>query len=196
MAALRTMTFDKTGTLTEGRFSVVETMVFFNRWSESQLLAYAPALEQHSNHPLAPAIIGYAAAQGIAISSSQATSVDSVAGVGLQGQVDGHAVMMCNLRVAGTMSRSSHAVAQVSAAVAAKVATACCIVVNGQFAGCLLLCDQPRADAKHVLQQLRDNAVRCCILSGDSPLVVGKVGGVLGLPDMIAVLGVCPLSKS
>lgn len=31
MAALRTMTFDKTGTLTEGRFSVVETMVFFNR---------------------------------------------------------------------------------------------------------------------------------------------------------------------
>eukprot|EP00877_Chromochloris_zofingiensis_P014552 jgi/Chrzof1/9350/UNPLg00321.t1 len=195
MAALRTMTFDKTGTLTEGSFTVVETMVFSNRWSESQLLAYAAALEQHSNHPLAPAIIGHAAAHGIAISSSQAVDVESVAGVGLQGQVDGHAVMVCNLRVAGTMSGSNCRITRISAAVAANVATACCIVVDGQLAGCLLLCDQPRADAKHVLQQLRENGVRCCVLSGDDAVVVGKVGGLLGLPDECNFGGLSPEQK-
>jgi P-type E1-E2 ATPase len=54
---LQAIIFDKTGTLTEGRFGVTDTLVFTNETDERQLLNCAAAVDAHSEHPIAKAIV-------------------------------------------------------------------------------------------------------------------------------------------
>jgi Cd2+/Zn2+-exporting ATPase len=63
-AHLRVMAFDKTGTLTDGHPSVQE-VIPLNGHTQHDLLARAAALEAHSVHPLARAILSQAAARGL-----------------------------------------------------------------------------------------------------------------------------------
>lgn len=67
----------------------------FGPFSRQQALQLAAMLEQHSNHPIAHAIVGAAAAGGCMSSggaAGAALQVSEVAGKGLQGSVDGQAV--------------------------------------------------------------------------------------------------------
>lgn len=62
------ITFDKSGTLTQGQFAVVNAELASGSQQTAamplhRMLSLAAAVEAHSTHPLAPAIIGYAAAQ-------------------------------------------------------------------------------------------------------------------------------------
>ncbi len=67
---LDVLIFDKTGTLTEGKPKVVKTVLF--KGDEAQLLSYAVAAEQRSEHPFAAAVLAYGKARGAA-----AAAVDS-----------------------------------------------------------------------------------------------------------------------
>lgn len=64
MSNLKVLTFDKTGTLTEGSFKVID-IKSFGEIGEDDVLAMAASLELHSTHPMAPAILGEAAARNI-----------------------------------------------------------------------------------------------------------------------------------
>ncbi|GAB4815110.1 hypothetical protein N2152v2_002156 [Parachlorella kessleri] len=57
---VRTVVFDKTGTLTAGRPHVVDLRVFHSLMPPSDLVQLAAAVEQHSEHPIAAAILGFA----------------------------------------------------------------------------------------------------------------------------------------
>ena len=61
---LRAIAMDKTGTLTEGRPAVMQ-VIAMNGHSEVELLERAAAMEMHSDHPLAKAIVEYTDAKGI-----------------------------------------------------------------------------------------------------------------------------------
>ncbi|MAO24960.1 MAG: copper-translocating P-type ATPase [Phycisphaerae bacterium] len=73
---------DKTGTLTQGRTRVVQSKC------DMALLLAAAALEQHSNHPLARAIVDHAGDGAIPV----ANDITQTAGAGIEGLVDGHRV--------------------------------------------------------------------------------------------------------
>ncbi|MDO8706152.1 MAG: heavy metal translocating P-type ATPase, partial [Sulfuricaulis sp.] len=75
--------FDKTGTLTRGRLRLLETRTF-SPLTAAQCLSLAAALERHSEHPIARALIDAAPSAPAA-----ATAVTNVPGAGLRGRVDG-----------------------------------------------------------------------------------------------------------
>ena len=66
LARVKAITFDKTGTLTEGRFGVIAVEAF-GKHNQQDVLEWAAALELHSTHPVGPAIVGCAAARGVAV---------------------------------------------------------------------------------------------------------------------------------
>ncbi len=70
---LTTVVFDKTGTLTRGSPQVTEVQAW-NGWTETQVLSWAAALEEKSEHPLAEAITHAATQQGLASASGEGFS--------------------------------------------------------------------------------------------------------------------------
>ena len=85
-AHLGVVVFDKTGTLTYGRPSVQE-IIPMDDHSEHDLLRCAVALEKHSTHPFAGAILGKAKAAGISIAPAEEFTL--VQGKGAEGTVNG-----------------------------------------------------------------------------------------------------------
>ena len=80
---------DKTGTLTEGRPAVTDVMTARRPSNRTRLLALAAALERSAQHPLAEAVVE--AAEAADAPYLAASDVESVAGRGVRGQVEGHA---------------------------------------------------------------------------------------------------------
>ncbi|MCB2141399.1 cadmium-translocating P-type ATPase [bacterium] len=84
---LRALALDKTGTLTLGA-PRLENIVSLNDHTGHEILAYAAALEQHSTHPLARAILRRADELGQSLNGS-AEQVQQIKGRGIEGRLDG-----------------------------------------------------------------------------------------------------------
>jgi len=85
-AGLKAIAFDKTGTITFGEPSVKQVIPVGNH-SKDSLIANAAALEAHSNHPVARAIVRHAESNGIRPAVADAFTV--VPGQGAEGSIEG-----------------------------------------------------------------------------------------------------------
>ena len=99
LGAIRAIAFDKTGTLTRGQPVVVggscelHGAVTTEQCAECQdLLVQAAAVEQHSQHPLARAVVAQAQNMGANLAELPVTDVRSEPGRGMSGVVNGHEV--------------------------------------------------------------------------------------------------------
>lgn len=86
LAQIKVVAFDKTGTLTAGKPKVTD-IVTFNGASEQELLAVAAAVESHSEHPLAQAVVSAARAQELII--LEAENLQAAAGKGVTARLNG-----------------------------------------------------------------------------------------------------------
>ncbi len=86
--SLTALAFDKTGTLTKGIPAVTE-MVVREEGKENLYLSVAAAIEKHSDHPLASALLRKANEEGVEIGSLQVKNVIAQTGKGVQAEVDG-----------------------------------------------------------------------------------------------------------
>src|SRR3546814_2126063 len=85
-----TIVLDKTGTVTTGRMALVEVVTTADTTAD-EALRLAGSLEDASEHPIARAIASGARERGIALAAVE--SFASTQGLGVQGVVDGHAVV-------------------------------------------------------------------------------------------------------
>lgn len=86
MGALQAIAFDKTGTLTKGVPAVTDTHFISEKEKTFRHLA---ALEYHSSHPLASAILKRADEEGISYKDVKVNDFQSITGTGIQGTMDG-----------------------------------------------------------------------------------------------------------
>ena len=170
LAAVDVVIFDKTGTLTEGKPRVVAV-----EGDEDRALSLAAALEAHSSHPLAQAIVDYARERSVV--SPEATTVTAIAG-GLRGNVDGASVLAGN---AALMARENVVVSQ-----AADAATRVYVACDGVLAGAIELADEPRAHAKRTVADLRSRGDDVWLASGDVAPVVESIARAVGIEHTLA----------
>lgn len=71
LAKLKTIAFDKTGTITKGVFTVQEVEIFDQTYTKEDVLSTAAAIESHSTHPIAAAIVNFAENNNISKNSSE-----------------------------------------------------------------------------------------------------------------------------
>ena len=83
---ITTLVFDKTGTLTLGKFGVSKT-VPFSDYKENDLIKFAAALEQNSEHPIATGIVEKA--NHLSITIRKAENFKALTGQGVEATVDG-----------------------------------------------------------------------------------------------------------
>lgn len=91
---IKTIVFDKTGTITLGK-PVVTDFTASPRIAKDTLLGIASAIERNSLHPLAKAVVRFAASQKAP--HLQATNVRETIGKGISATVAGHTYMLCKI---------------------------------------------------------------------------------------------------
>ncbi len=87
---ISTLVFDKTGTLTHGTFEVTNIDVHDNRYSSDQILAFAAALENQSEHPIGKGIVQKA--QNTNVQPESIEGFEAIKGKGVSGKVKGKEV--------------------------------------------------------------------------------------------------------
>ncbi len=183
LGALRAVAFDKTGTITRGRPRVTDVVPLAGTTAE-QLLACAAAVEQHATHPLARAIVAHAREHGIA--APEAVRVDTLAGLGVRGEVDGDEVCVGSTKLhAERGSPLPAAVADLVEEIQERGRTAMLVSRAGHLLGLVALADQPREGAAAVLARLRTLGIhQLVMLTGDQPRVAQAIAAQVDLHDV------------
>ena len=193
LAHLDAVVLDKTGTLTVGR-PVLEAIHTTSDCSKADLLRWAAAAEERSNHPLAHAVIDYARQLGL--SWPAAADVQIVPGRGLTAIVDGHDCILGNQALFGELFIPlSTAIAPPPDGV-----TRLWMAVDGTVAGYFDARDALRPDAAGAVAALRrtksrnrEIGLRVVMLTGDSPAAAEPIARQAGIREVEA--GLDPTGK-
>ena len=149
--------FDKTGTLTRGTFEV--TVIHPQQLSEQELLELAALAEHFSTHPISLSI---QAACRPAPDPARVTDVKEIAGRGVQAVVDGRTVLAGNQKLMDQFQISFEDRCR-------HMGTIIHVAVDGEYAGHIVISDQPKPEAAQALSDLKAAGVRRTVmLTGDA----------------------------
>ncbi|TCP53971.1 Cu+-exporting ATPase [Tamaricihabitans halophyticus] len=179
-----TVVLDKTGTVTTGKMSLVEVHTA-DGVAEDELVRLAGALEAASEHPIAQAIAVGAAERVGAL--PEVDGFENVAGLGVQGQVDGHAVLVGRTALLAEWSqRLPESLATAKAAAEARGQTAVAVGWDGAARGVLVVADTVKASSTEAIRQLRGLGLTPMLLTGDNEAVARSIAGEVGIDEVIA----------
>ena len=181
--------FDKTGTLTQGAPRVVETRDLDCDGSGQcaacdDLIALAYALEQHSSHPLAQAIVDEADRRQVRAVYPAAENLRTRGGQGLEGMVNGHWMTIGSRRLFAEEHQVPPVVDQWVAQAETEGRTAMLLCDGDHVRGFIAVADTLRDDSQDVVRQLNDMGKHTVMLTGDNATVAAVVGRAIGLADV------------
>jgi len=183
MRNMKVLVFDKTGTLTEGKLEVTD-VVPLNNYTESELIKIAASLESMSGHPIAEAIVRKAAEEGVG--ALEVTEFRSVAGQGLQGQIEG------NLFFAGNRAfleeKGIDYPLDVIEGLEREGKTVVLIGHDDRVVGTIALMDRIRDNSLETVKRLKEVGVKTVMLTGDNQQVAAAVASKLGIDEYYAEL--------
>ncbi|WNV77690.1 heavy metal translocating P-type ATPase [Geodermatophilus sp. DSM 44513] len=179
-----TVLLDKTGTVTTGRMTLLDVVPAAGEDAE-QVLRLAGALEDASEHPIAQAI-----ARGATERVGTLPAVEgftNVEGLGVQGVVDGHAVLVGRTRLLAEWSlRLPADLERAMAAAEAEGRTAVAVGWDGAARGVLVVADAVKATSAEAIRQLRGLGLTPVLLTGDNETVARSVARQVGIDEVIA----------
>lgn len=183
---IRCVAFDKTGTLTYGHPEVVDVLPL-NGMSTAAIISLAAAVEQRSVHPLARAVINYAA--DIPVSVAPAAGVSALPGLGAEGDVDGAHILLGNHRLFEQRGLCSPELHRRLDALAAQGRTPVLVARDGEAVGIIAIADRPRPNTREAIHALRSHGVRWVVmLTGDSEAAARSMASELGVDEYRAEL--------
>jgi len=190
--SLNTVVFDKTGTLTEGRPAVTDIVSLDGR-DEAAILRLAAAVEQHSEHPLARAVLEAARERGLALPAVH--DFEAVTGRGARARVEGQVVVLGNHRLSSEMGYATAAADAAFATLEAHGKTAFLLMNGAAALGIIAMSDRARPEALASIHALRQAGVRRIImLTGDNEGTARAVAQGLGIEEYRS--GLLPSEKA
>ena len=181
---LDTIIFDKTGTVTAGKPEVTSVHPYLI--DEKELISFAIALEQKSEHPVAVAIVGYGKERGIKI--EEVENFESLTGAGLKGKVRGNEILIGNKIMMEDHSIITEAFEPVIAELSASGKTIVFIVINKELKGIIALEDKIKKDSAAVITKLKSMELKTVLLTGDNNQVAQKIAEKNGFDEYKAEL--------
>jgi len=183
MEKVDTLVVDKTGTLTEGK-PALASITASAGFSESEILRLAASLERASEHPLASAIVGAAAARNHQLAPVR--EFRAVAGQGVVGSVDGRAVAFGNLKLLETLAVDASELRDKAEGLRRDGQTVMFLAIDKKLAGLVSVADPVKPSAVEAIQALHRDGLRIVMLTGDSWTTARAVAARLGIDDVKA----------
>ncbi|UCF65383.1 MAG: copper-translocating P-type ATPase [bacterium] len=175
---LQAIIFDKTGTLTQGKFGVTDTVLINSQLDESELLTFAAAVEQNSEHPIA---------RGIVNSVDHVEKVSdfkAIPGKGARGKINGKEVMVVSpgyLRE-NNITYPNGKIDELNS----QGKTVVFVLIEGKLEGAIGMTDIIRDESKKAISNLKEMGIQTMMLTGDNKQVADYVAQELGLDDYFA----------
>ena len=175
---ITTIVFDKTGTLTKGDFGVtrIETV---GTISKNELLQYATALEQSSEHPIALGIIRKAKEGKLEMLS--ADNFNAITGKGVEARVNGK-----NIKVVSPGYLKEKQISIPSNSASSEAETIVFALIDDQLVGYIALADEIRPESKSAIESFKKNGIKVMMATGDNEKVAKAVSDQLGLDGYYA----------
>ncbi|KAF2705134.1 heavy metal translocatin [Pleomassaria siparia CBS 279.74] len=213
-SSLDCIVFDKTGTLTQGGDPAVTNHQPSGSQDHAIVLGMVKALEEHSNHPIARAIISFCNTQSYQVPT--VVNVDEVPGKGLKGTFK---VGGCELTaIIGNESYMADHHVPISAHEASVLQTwksrgesvaltavlssernpsvPATVPLTWELAAMFAIADALRPEAAGVISALRKRGIDVWMLSGDNQTTANAVGAQVGIKECNIIAGVLPDQKA
>ncbi|MFF4728733.1 heavy metal translocating P-type ATPase [Streptomyces mirabilis] len=179
-----TVVLDKTGTVTTGRMQLQDVLTAPGV-DEGELLRLAGSLEYASEHPIAQAIAAGAVERAGSLHVPE--NFENVTGLGVQGVVDGHAVLVGREKLLAEWAiELPQELAEAKAAAEAEGRTAVAVAWDGEARGVLTVADAVKETSAEAVAELRRLGLKPVLLTGDNQLVAESVARAVGIDEVIA----------
>lgn len=189
---LTAIVLDKTGTITHGKPAVTDIIPEpGGTLDERELLRLAASAEQHSEHPLAAAIVREAAARGLSL--AEPIGFQAVVGHGVEATVDGRTVLVGKAALLAQRTIQS-ALAEKAAGLAAMGRTPIFVAVDGREAGIIAVADTVRPESKEAIATMHALGLRVVMMTGDNQRTAEAVASQVGVDVVFA--DVLPKAKA
>ncbi|MGX5817116.1 copper-translocating P-type ATPase [Chitinophaga lutea] len=173
--------FDKTGTLTKGEHAVQQVIPTGSGFSEKEVLQYAAAVQQHSEHHIGQGILRKLKADNLELWPS--TDFRYMQGMGVEGVVHGKKVTAAGpnyFRNQGAQPPS------IPDSVDQDTDTVTFLLIDGQPAGVITLADSVRETAAAAVAGLHEMNIKSFLLTGDNEKIAAGVARKLGMDGYLA----------
>ncbi|CCH30082.1 heavy metal translocating P-type ATPase [Actinosynnema sp. NPDC047251] len=177
-----TVVLDKTGTVTTGRMSLVEVHA---HGADEDVLRLAGALENASEHPIAKAVA--AGAQARVGELPAVEEFQNLAGLGVQGVVDGHAVIVGRERLLAEWSvHLDEDLARAKRDAERQGRTAVLVAWDGVARAVLVVADAVKPTSAEAVRRLRGLGLTPVLLTGDNEAAARAVAADVGIDEVFA----------
>lgn len=178
---LSTIIFDKTGTLTKGSHTVQKIIPLTEHYSENDLLQYAAAVQQNSEHHIAKGIMQTLSEKKLELWKSD--SFRYMQGIGVTGIVNGKSVVAAGPNY---FVQNNKQVPAIPEEINQDAETVNFILIDDVPVGIVSLADTIREGAKEAIDQLRSMDIKSFLLTGDNEKVAAAVSKQLGMDGYLA----------
>jgi len=179
-----TIVLDKTGTVTTGQMTLLDVVAVDGTTIED-VLRLAGSLEDASEHPIAAAIAAGARQRGATLLPVE--SFASTEGLGVQGIVDGHAVVVGRERfLADWALRPSTELLAARDAAESAGRTPVFVGWDGAPRGLLVVADAIKDTSAEAVAGMKALGLRPVLLTGDNERAARAVAAEVGIDDVIA----------
>jgi Cd2+/Zn2+-exporting ATPase len=185
-AHLKAIACDKTGTLTVGRPKVVEVIALSGH-SEQEVIERAAAMEQHSEHPLARAIVEYAAERHVA--PAAAADFQIIQGKGATATFDGRPFWLGSHHYLEERRQETDEIHTRLETMAGRGRSVVAIGNAEHVCGLIALADELRPETPATLKQLRALGIQHLVmLTGDNRPTAEAIAKQAGIDEVQAEL--------
>lgn len=196
LARVKAIAFDKTGTLTRGKLDVVATSTGDCDHAAAcqpcdELISLAASVEAQSTHPFAQAIQTAASANGIEYGA--AAEVETLAGFGVRGKVNGQRVTVGSHGFFDNEFDHTARLCAVARDFESAGQSAVMVHDGDQVRGVIALTDMPREESGRVVGELRNMGMASVMLTGDNEIVAKLIAEQVGVDRFRA--GLLPEDK-
>ncbi|MFI6369810.1 heavy metal translocating P-type ATPase [Streptomyces sp. NPDC050546] len=189
-----TVVLDKTGTVTTGRMTLLAVHTA-DGTGEAEVLRLAGALEHSSEHPIARAVADGALEK---LGGALPTPEDfaNVPGLGVQGVVEGHAVLVGRERLLADWAMElPEGLAEARTAAEEAGRTAIAVAWDGEARAVLEVADAVKETSAEAVGRLRALGLTPILLTGDNEAVARSVAREVGIAPEDVVAEVLPQDK-
>jgi Cu2+-exporting ATPase len=180
MSGIDTMIIDKTGTVTEGKPSVEKVVISSSLYKEEDILRKAVALTSHSEHPLAQAVLKYAASRKI--ESRPVSGFEAVTGKGVTGILENKKLALGNEKLMQEVKASITPSLRSQVETEQKQGKTVSYLSEGRKTiGYVVISDRIKESSREAIQDLQAEGIEVIMFTGDNEATAGAVSKALGL---------------